>query len=116
MTMEKCKSNCKKLNSSCNLRDREKLIPMLGEFFRYLLSLDEYTLGLICQVVAPTGSEPVSVKTLSMLRGTSRQAVHRKILTVIGEHPELSQFFSPLIRKISSARRNFVKDEGVPGA
>ena len=115
--MEKYKSNSKELESSGkSFRDKEKLIPMLGEFFRYLLSLDEYTLGLICQVVSPAGSEPVSVKSLSMLRGTSRQAVHRKILTVIGEPPELSQFFMPLIRRISSARRNFVKEEGTSGA
>lgn len=88
--------------------DSDQLITMLGKFFRYLLELDEYTLGLICQVVAPTDGKESTVKTLSRIRGCSRQAIHRKILSIIGEKPELSGFFAPLMKRISSARQNFI--------
>jgi hypothetical protein len=63
---------------------------------------------LICHTIAPADDEPVTVKTLSRLRGCSRQAVHRKILSIIQENPELAAFFLPMMKKISSARQSFV--------
>ena len=96
------------MDEKLNKESRLKLIEMLGTFFRYMLSLDEYTLGLVCNVVEPQDKDlPVTVKTLSTLRGCSRQAIHRKMLSAIQENPELAVLFAPLLRKISSAKRNF---------
>lgn len=82
-------------------------IAMLGKFFRYLLKLDKYTLGMICEVIDPACTGEVSVNTLSAERGCSRQALHQKILSIIGAHPELALFFEPVMRKVTAARHSF---------
>ncbi|MBE6378164.1 MAG: hypothetical protein E7051_05020 [Lentisphaerae bacterium] len=96
------------MDNELNKEARLELIGMMAKFFRFLLSLDIYTLGLVCQTVAPPDDEPVTIKTLSRLRGCSRQAIHRKILDSIQENPELSALFAPLLRRISSAKQSFV--------
>lgn len=83
------------------------IITMLGKFFRYLLELDQYTLGMICQVIDPDSPKEVSVSSIAAERGCSRQAVHQKILGIIGAHPELALLFGPVMRKVSAARRSF---------
>ena len=37
-------------------QNQNELYSMLGSFFRYLIDLDEYTLGIIAEIVSP--SEP----------------------------------------------------------
>lgn len=77
----------------------------LGKFFRYLLELDDYTMAIICEVIKNNGSQPLSVRKLGSIFGCSRQAMHRKILAVIGKNPELADFFRVLMPKLNRCRR-----------
>lgn len=83
------------------------IIAMMGKFFRYLLDLDRYTLGMICEVIDPASAGEVSVNSLSLKRGCSRQAVHQKILSIIGAHPELAVLFEPVMSHVTAARHSF---------
>lgn len=97
---------------------RGKLITMLGKFFRYLLELDDYTVGLISQIILSYDpAEPCSVSSLSRLHNCSRQAMHRKILAVIARNPELSTLFQSIMGKLSAGRRTFLRHRAaeVPG-
>ncbi|MBO5667975.1 MAG: hypothetical protein J6S43_02505 [Lentisphaeria bacterium] len=86
------------------------IIDRLGKFFRYLLELDEYTLGIVTQIVAPAGSKaPATVRELGALHDCSRQAMHRKMLRIISRHPELSALFQLLMPKLSAGRRVFLR-------
>jgi hypothetical protein len=93
----------------------QQLIPALGKFFRYLLELDEYTLGLIRELIAPSYPDGKgSVSRLAELHGCSRQAVHRKMLSIIGTHPELSALFLLATGKLSAGRKAFLRKRSVP--
>jgi hypothetical protein len=84
---------------------KEEMIESLGQFFRYLIDLDDYTLAMICGVIShEKEDQPCTVSMLSRHLGCSRQATHRKILTVIAGHPELSGFFSRVMTRLSRAR------------
>ena len=103
------------MDNELNKEARLELIGMMAKFFRFLLSLDIYTLGLVCQTVAPPDDEPVTIKTLSRLRGCSRQAIHRKMLSVIGIHPELSALFLLATTKLSAGRKAFLRKRNAAG-
>lgn len=85
------------------------MIPALSGFFRYLLELDDYTLGIISEVVSPSSSGRCTVSKLSRLHGCSRQAMHRKLMSIIALHPELSTLFQNILYKLSSSRRVFLR-------
>ena len=91
-----------------SISEKAGLIDVVGRFFRYLLDLDDYTLAMICQVICgDAGGRPATVSALSGQMGCSRQATHRKLLTIIAEHSELSGFFGSLMPKISRSRNMF---------
>ena len=104
------------MEEKLNKETKLQLIGMMAEFFRFMLSLDEYTTGLVCNTVIPQDGEDTSVKTLSRLRGCSRRVIHRKMLDAISENPELAALFVPLLRKISAAKRSFVLKSSLAGA
>ena len=80
-------------------------MPYSEGYAVYLIDLDEYTLALICQTVSgDENHQPVTVNSLSSRLGCSRQAVHRKMLSVIAAHPELSGFFRRVITKFAAAK------------
>lgn len=87
---------------------RNGIIDALGRFFRFLLELDEYTLGILREIIVP-GGEKCSVTLLGKLRGCSRQAIHRKILFEIARHPELSAVFIQIMDKLGASRRQFMR-------
>ena len=88
-------------------RDR---IGELGRFFRYLLELDSYSLGIIAEVVAPsTPDRRCTVRHLSRLHGCSRQAMHKKLMKLIGSRPELAGLFRDTLSKLTAARRTFLR-------
>ena len=87
------------------------LIPMLSRFFRFLLELDDYTVGIISEIIAP-GERPVkrcTVSHLGKLHGCSRQAMHRKILDIIASRPELTTLLKSTMYKLSSGRQLFLR-------
>ena len=85
-------------------------LTILSRFFRYLLELDDYSLGIIREVIAPSGSDkPSSVSQLGKLHGCSRQAMHRKLLDMIASHPELALLFRDIMFKLPRSRQIFLR-------
>ena len=61
----------------------------LASFLRYLMELDNYTLEILREIIAPQSGKKCSIKDLCQLHNISRQSMHRKIFRVISKHPEL---------------------------
>ena len=79
----------------------------LGEMLRFMLSLDDYTLGILAEVIVPDDSRPGAGRTiadLARLHRCSRQAMHRKALASVRRHPELAGLFQLTLRKIGRGR------------
>lgn len=90
--------------------DSAALIPMLGQFFRFLLELDDYTTGIICELISPADrTKKCTVSHLGRLHGCSRQAMHRKILDIIAARPELTSLLKSTMYKLSSGRQRFMR-------
>ena len=89
-----------------------QLITMLGRFFRYLVALDDYTIGIICEMInSGDVSGNCTVSKLSRLRGCSRQTVHRKLLEIIARRPELSSLLQGTMYKLSRGRQRFMRNQ-----
>ena len=89
--------------------EQSSIVAMLSYFFRYLITLDDYTVGIICQVIN-SGDAPGSctVAELGKAHGCSRQAMHRKILDIIAGKPELSALLQGTMYKLSRGRQRFI--------
>lgn len=89
-----------------------RLISMLGRFFRYLIGLDDYTIGIICEMLNSGNiSGNYTVSKLSRLRGCSRQTMHRKLLEIIARRPELSSLLQGTMYKLSRGRQRFMRNQ-----
>ena len=95
--------------------NRNQLIAMLSRFFRFLLDLDDYTIGIIGELVSPSsGNGSVcTVSALGRLHGCSRQAMHRKILDTIARRPELAVLLKKTMYKLSRGRQSFLRRRSV---
>ena len=85
----------------------------LGTMLRFMLSLDDYTLGILAEVIVPDDSRPGGGRTiadLARLHRCSRQAMHRKALGAVRRHPELAGLFRLTLRKIGRGRAAFRKN------
>ncbi len=80
-----------------------------GEFLMFLLHLDDYTLGVIAEIIAPRQNpeKRYSVADLARAHGISRQGMHRKTLDIARKSPELSSLLRLTLKKIRSARQTF---------
>ena len=87
------------------------LIPMLSRFFRFLLELDDYTIGIISEIIAPgeRSEKRCTISHLGRIHGCSRQAMHRKILDIIARRPELTTLLQSTMYKLSSGRQLFMR-------
>ena len=94
------------------------LIPMLSRFFRFLLELDDYTVGIICEIISPADRsvKRCTVSHLGKMHGCSRQAMHRKILDVIASRPELTALLKSTMYKLSSGRQRFMRNRSKQAA
>lgn len=88
---------------------RETVLPELAELLRYLLHLDDYTLGVLAELIAPsaTGSRAATVAELARIHGISRQGMHRKMLAIAEESPELAGLLRLTVLKLRKSRREF---------
>ena len=85
---------------------------MLGRFFRYLAGLDDYTIGIICEMLnSGNVAGNCTVSKLSRLRGCSRQTMHRKLLEIIARRPELSSLLQGTMYKLSRGRQRFMRNQ-----
>ena len=84
-------------------------IDKLADFFRYLLNLDKYTLDILKMIFDECNPvrEVPSIAQIAKERGCSRQAVHRKILDIIKNNPELSGLFALTLRHLPRNRRRY---------
>ncbi|MBR7155305.1 MAG: hypothetical protein IKD22_00575 [Lentisphaeria bacterium] len=91
------------------------ILAMLSRFFRYLLELDAYSIGVICEVILPRNGKSCTVSALGKLHGCSRQAMHRKILAMIAAHPELAVLLKKTMYKLTESRELFLRHRKQPG-
>jgi hypothetical protein len=93
--------------SSSTLLPLDPDLAGLGEFLRFLLSLDDYTMGILAEVISPGNECPGGGRTiadLARLHKCSRQAMHRKTLASVRRYPELAGVLSLVLRKIGRSR------------
>lgn len=76
----------------------------IADFVRFLAELDDFTLGIVTEVVKGARS----IAELAEVAGLSRWYVHKKVLTAISRVPELAELFVPLMPRLSAARRRFL--------
>lgn len=84
-------------------------MPELAELLRYLLHLDDYTLGVLAELIAPsaTTARAATVAELARIHGISRQGMHRKMLAIAKESPELAGLLQLTVLKLRKSRREF---------
>ncbi|MBE6380059.1 MAG: hypothetical protein E7047_03935 [Lentisphaerae bacterium] len=99
---------CDQFFDEKSTNEEENIFCLLSRFFSYILDLDEYTLGVLLEVMRPRDANSHSVASLAGVRNCSRQAMHRKILDIISSRPELIIVFSEVLKKMSAARINFL--------
>lgn len=91
-------------------------LAALGEVLRFLLALDDYTMGILAEVIVPDRDNPAGGRTVSelaRLHRCTRQAMHRKTLAAVRKHPELAGVMQLTLRKISKCRRSFAAGEAL---
>lgn len=88
---------------------RSEMINMISRMLKYLMQLDSYTLGIVAEMIAPTGTSPgeVNVAYLAKLRNCSRQAVHEKMLFAVMRFPELGPLFQTALRRVGNLKSKF---------
>lgn len=88
---------------------RDEMISALGQMLKWLMSLDGYTLGLVAEMISPTGTDPggVSMAYLAKLRGCTRQSIHEKMVDSVLRFPELSALFQTALRRMGSLKCKF---------
>lgn len=81
----------------------------LSNLLNFLFHLDDYSLGIVAEIVAPTeiSSKKVTVADMARVHGISRQGMHRKILDLVGRNPELASLFKCVVLKIQKSRNSF---------
>lgn len=82
----------------------------LVQFFKWLMSLDEYTLGLLQHVYTnESDSKKMSLMEIARSRGCSRQAIYRKVNASIEEHPELFALAPKLFGHMKKSKTRFLR-------
>ena len=92
-----------------NERSAPPELAALSEFCRYILHLDDYTLGILAEIIAPESAKrDLCVAELARMHRCSRQAMHRKMLSSVRKHPEIAGVFQVALRKIGRSRSAFL--------
>ena len=97
--------------SSPAVETDQTITARLGSFLRFLLSLDDYTLGILAAVIQGQ-NDHLSVAQLARIRHISRQGMHRKTLDAARKSPELAQLLACVVLKIRKAKGDFTKKPG----
>ena len=89
----------------------------LAGFLNFILHLDDYTLGILAEIIAPSREgKRYSVADLARIHGISRQGMHRKMLDTARKSPELATLLAMTVKKIRHARREFTAPRRRPAA
>lgn len=78
-------------------------------FLNFLLHLDDYTLGVLAEIIAPSqgAMRRLTVAEIARIRGISRQGMHRKTLDIARKSPELASLLKLAVMKIRKSRHDF---------
>ena len=76
------------------------LTRKMSEFLVFLVSLDDYDLGIIREIISPTIGHTPNVAELARIRHISRQAMHRKIIDLAKARPELRDLLKCVLLKL----------------
>ena len=80
----------------------------LAALLAYLLHLDNYTLGILAEIIAPQrGGERQTAAHLARVRGCSRQRMHLKLIEIAERYPELRQLLMLALLKLRKSREDF---------
>ena len=80
----------------------------IADFLKWLLDVDDYTLGILRELIL--SSAPLSVSELAKIHGCTRGAMHQKILNIISNDYRLAPLFLATMPKISRARKRFLRN------
>lgn len=89
-------------------RREEAFAPDLAAFFSFILHLDNYTLGILAEIISPSkAGTRLSCAEISRIHGISRQGMHRKLIDTVRKSPELSSLLACVLMKVRKARSDF---------
>lgn len=81
-------------------------------FLHFLLSLDDYTLGILAEIIQPNDkNHRIYVAQLARIRNISRQGMHRKLLDTARKSPELAMLLKCVVLKIRKSKQEFVRKD-----
>lgn len=85
-----------------DIKNDERLFSLseLADFLRYLMELDNYTLEILREIIAPVSGKKCTVADLCKLHHVSRQSMHRKLFRVIFKRPELRQMLRTTLDRL----------------
>lgn len=79
----------------------------LSEFFAFILNLNDYDLGIIREVIAPSSGSKLNIADIARIRNISRQALHRKVLDLARQKPELRELLKCVLLKLRKNQELF---------
>ena len=81
---------------------RETLFTLsdVAGVFRYLMELDDYTLKILREIIAPVSGRRCTISDLCRLHEVSKQSMHRKLFRVILRHPELRRLLRSTLERL----------------
>ena len=87
-------------------------IPGMAQFLRFMLELDDYTLGILSEIIVPRpdAAEYCSMADLAHVHRCTRQAIHRKILRSARHNPEIARLLQLTFRKVRRSRSVFRRE------
>lgn len=79
----------------------------LASLLTYLLHLDDYTLGILAEIIGPDRDGRLTAAKLARTRGCSRQRMHLKLIEIARNYPELRPLLKLTLLKLRKSRSTF---------
>jgi predicted DNA-binding protein YlxM (UPF0122 family) len=85
----------------------ELIAKKFADFLTFLLNLNDYGLGIIREIIAPTTGHKLNIAEIARIRNVSRQAMHRKIIDMAKAQPELRELLKCVLMKLRKNKEFF---------
>ena len=85
----------------------ELIAKKFADFLTFLLNLNDYDLGIIREIIAPSTGHKLNVAEIARIRNVSRQAMHRKIIDMAKAQPELRELLKCVLMKLRKNKEFF---------
>lgn len=86
----------------------------VASILAYLLHLDDYTLGILAEIVGPEHGDRITAAKLARIRGCSRQRMHLKLIEIAERYPELRPLLKLSLLKLRKSRAVFAVNRRRP--